>query len=487
MKRILGFVMAAGLAIGAWADTGWMQTGVRAWYFGGVDGGGGTSSDAEEAHLLGAVSGTQVTVTRHAASGHWTTTQTPQQSTHNFATQGPFWMNPTVLATVAAGSYWQGLEITSVSRVSRTYGRLPCFKLLPALAMFNKTANRNIVTINYMLPNTSVGTAYFDATTGLLLQRHDLWGTNKMFLILAEINYDFATSTAFTEPDRPHPGFKSMVTLSSLSGGGMIVAQSIVETAQKDDVEMRVLISETGPYGAVYSADVNACFFGATPVLRVIDATQAASQRPTAWPALGQYLWWWVPTTALGQSPIQILSATMPRTATGALTEFTANNAPSDLYFQWARFDSTGYATELWAKDPRCSLDVGPHNWFNHIVTVDGLSYYRTQMGSAAPASGWDAGYTSIGGGWRRLSWFGDYVPMGDWIFHNKQGFWYPAANSTPQNVWFFTQDMGWLYTGSTTYPFLYRASDGAWLWYNGSVNPRWFRNMTAGTWENRP
>ena len=99
----------------------------------------------------------------------------------------------------------------------------------------------------------------------------------------------------------------------------------------------------------------------------------------------------------------------------------------------------------------------------------------------------WDDGYTDLGGGWRRLTWFGDYIPMGDWIFHNQHGFWYPAANSTPPDIWFFTQDMGWLWTGNATYPFLYRASDGAWLWYNGAVNPRWFRNMTAGTWESRP
>ncbi|NLX14792.1 MAG: hypothetical protein GXY44_14235 [Phycisphaerales bacterium] len=108
-------------------------------------------------------------------------------------------------------------------------------------------------------------------------------------------------------------------------------------------------------------------------------------------------------------------------------------------------------------------------------------------IGAYEYPSGWDAGYTAIGGGWRRLGWFGDYVPMSDWIFHNKHGFWYPAPSSTPQNIWFYTQDMGWLYTSSTQYPFLYRANDGAWLWYNGSTNPRWFRNMTAGTWESWP
>ena len=108
-------------------------------------------------------------------------------------------------------------------------------------------------------------------------------------------------------------------------------------------------------------------------------------------------------------------------------------------------------------------------------------------IGAYEYASGWDAGYTSIGGGWRRLGWFGDYVPMGDWIFHNKHGFWYPAPGSTPQNIWFYTQDMGWLYTSSTLYPYLYRSSPASWLWYNGATNPRWFRNMTTGQWESRP
>ena len=101
----------------------------------------------------------------------------------------------------------------------------------------------------------------------------------------------------------------------------------------------------------------------------------------------------------------------------------------------------------------------------------------------------WDAGYQSLGGGWRRLGWFGDYVPMGSegWIWHNKHGFFFVPANATPQSIWLYSQDMGWLWTSSTVYPFLYRQNDGAWLWYNGSTGPRWFRNMTNNTWEQRP
>jgi len=116
--------------------------------------------------------------------------------------------------------------------------------------------------------------------------------------------------------------------------------------------------------------------------------------------------------------------------------------------------------------------------YFRDPITIPDMGAFEFVAGSA-----WDDGYQDLGGGWRRLAWFGDYAPMGGngWIFHNRHGYWCAAANSLASDIWFFTQDMGWLWTGSTTYPFMLRASDGAWLWYNGSVNPRWFRNMTAG------
>jgi len=105
------------------------------------------------------------------------------------------------------------------------------------------------------------------------------------------------------------------------------------------------------------------------------------------------------------------------------------------------------------------------------------------------PGGGWDTGYQALGSGWRRLTWFGDYIPMGSdgWIWHNKHGFFFVAASSTPQSIWFYAQDMGWLWTSSSGYPFLYRSRDQVWLWYNGARNPRWFRNMTTGQWERWP
>ncbi len=112
-----------------------------------------------------------------------------------------------------------------------------------------------------------------------------------------------------------------------------------------------------------------------------------------------------------------------------------------------------------------------------------------TVVQAGTSSTGWDAGYTDLGGGWRRLAWFGDYAVMGleGWIWHNKHGFFFVAATSTPGDVWLFASDMGWLWTGSATYPFLYRAFPAAWLWYNGATNPRWFMNLTTSQWESRP
>jgi hypothetical protein len=129
------------------------------------------------------------------------------------------------------------------------------------------------------------------------------------------------------------------------------------------------------------------------------------------------------------------------------------------------------------------------------IVTATATAPNGNTSAFSAPAtvldadSAWDAGYQNIGGGWRRLNWFGDFVPMGGdgWIWHNMHGFFFVAADALPESIWMYAMDMGWLWTANGTYPFLFRNSDGSWLWYNGSTNPRWFANMTLGTWEHWP
>jgi hypothetical protein len=192
------------LNTGAWAvDVGWMQKGVRVWYLGGVDTGGATSSNAEEAYLLGAVNGGDIQVTHHSALNHWGSPKPVETGTYQLGDKGPCWIHPLALQNLKAGDYWMGQEITLVTHTSYTYSTFP-YSFLPTKALFDLKAQREVVKLTYMIPGFSVGNAYFDLDTGLLLYYHTLWGYSKMFFILSEINYDFATQHAFAEDDGPH-------------------------------------------------------------------------------------------------------------------------------------------------------------------------------------------------------------------------------------------------------------------------------------------
>ena len=110
----------------------------------------------------------------------------------------------------------------------------------------------------------------------------------------------------------------------------------------------------------------------------------------------------------------------------------------------------------------------------------------NTKYDQVAVKVGWDVGYTPLAGGWRRLSWFGDYVPLSNgWIFHQEHDYMHIWDTSTSQSVYIYTVDLGWLWTKSTMYPYMYRFSSGAWLYYlKGTDNPRQFYNMSTQVWE---
>ena len=103
----------------------------------------------------------------------------------------------------------------------------------------------------------------------------------------------------------------------------------------------------------------------------------------------------------------------------------------------------------------------------------------------AAPNLLW-RGAVELDGGWEWLSWFGYFnTTYAPWIWHQTLGWLYPYGNST-DSVWFWDQAMnGFWWTNRAIYPYLYRAGDGAWLFYvEGSSNPQWFFNFQTSKWE---
>ena len=86
---------------------------------------------------------------------------------------------------------------------------------------------------------------------------------------------------------------------------------------------------------------------------------------------------------------------------------------------------------------------------------------------------------------WYWLDWFGHFnTAYYPWVYHLQHGWMYPVGTDST-SIWLWTSDMDWLWTSDTIYPYLYRYSDAAWLWYlKDSFSPRWFYNFKTDKWE---
>jgi len=366
-------------------DVGWMQQGVRVWYFGAAG-----TQNAEEAYLFSAVSGANVQVTKHSGVNYWASAGPVETSNHSFLDKGPCWMHPDVLQTLQSGDTWKGQVIATVLRETHSYESfsqqfsLP-YLLLPIKTLFDLQTQRELVKIVYYIDQFSTGIAYFDVETGLLLLYETSSGYVTIFFLLSEINYDFATHQAFAEDSGPHTGFKSSVTKTT-NTAQYLSMQSMVETRYGGTVQMWVSASGGGT-SAYLPPNENYCFFGSVPVLRHKLMTATPQYPPENWNEYGDYLWWWVPTAALQGTTIDVFGVPMTRTSTSPYT-FTATGVGSGLYFSSLVFDSNGYMTDFSASYPAIGLTIplGPSASPSvPIHLVDGAAYYTNTMGRAEP------------------------------------------------------------------------------------------------------
>ena len=411
MKKVLVSCLLLSLWLslygsGAWAiDVGWMQQGVRVWYFGSA--GTVSSSDAEEAYLFTSISGNTATLTHNSGINHWSL-PTAETETGSIIDKGPFWIHPQVLQNITIGDNWMGIDIKSMNRATYTYDTfknnaeftsIP-YLLLPIKALFDFKPQREIVKLVYGNPNYPDydpvwGTAYFDAETGLCLFNLKLTLYNTVWFILSEINYNFANQTAFAEDNGPHTGFMSFVSEQQISSHGMnsVLIQSSVETRYGSTVQMWTSTSENG----LSLPNENYCFFGSVPVLRHKLMSATPNYPPENWNAYGEYLWWWVPAGVLQNSAINVFNVPMTRTSTNPYT-FTATQQPTGFFFTKLWFDNDGYMTAFAAKDSTTGLDIDPGYtgnatvnapgspaYFTNETAVYGLSYYKDTMGIAVP------------------------------------------------------------------------------------------------------
>ena len=125
--------------------------------------------------------------------------------------------------------------------------------------------------------------------------------------------------------------------------------------------------------------------------------------------------------------------------------------------------------------------------WYYHSIECDGVGSGTWSAEGPPPGPGglWDKA-TDLGNGWKWLDWFG-YLNLNNspWIYHQEHHWLYPFGQSTASIVFWDPAMNAFWWTGAALYPFCYRFSDGAWLWYQkDSVNPRWFYNYKTSKWE---
>jgi peptidyl-prolyl cis-trans isomerase A (cyclophilin A) len=90
----------------------------------------------------------------------------------------------------------------------------------------------------------------------------------------------------------------------------------------------------------------------------------------------------------------------------------------------------------------------------------------------------------SVGDGWYNLPWLGHYYSTSDnWVYHVYHGWLYRPA-SDMSSIWLHDQELGWVWTKESVYPFLYQYSTQGWLYYlSRSSNPRSFYDFEVGQW----
>ena len=87
-------------------------------------------------------------------------------------------------------------------------------------------------------------------------------------------------------------------------------------------------------------------------------------------------------------------------------------------------------------------------------------------------------------GGWWQSPWFGSFF-MGDgngWIRHEDLGWLYHIPDS--EGVWLWQEKLGWTWTGSGIYPYLFLHQEKGWIFFHGSDGKRSvFYDFGSGGW----
>ena len=121
-------------------------------------------------------------------------------------------------------------------------------------------------------------------------------------------------------------------------------------------------------------------------------------------------------------------------------------------------------------------VDANYHNQYfrAYAMNGEGVSYgasYRIVAPDSILALGWTGANRITGApGWWTSPWFGEFYRVGDsgWMLHAELGWIFAAGQNTNAGIWIWLEKMGWMWTNSSIYPFLYQNDQNNWLFFHG-------------------
>jgi hypothetical protein len=129
-------------------------------------------------------------------------------------------------------------------------------------------------------------------------------------------------------------------------------------------------------------------------------------------------------------------------------------------------------------------IQITGYRWAN--LQGPSTSTYKLvlQIEEAKAAFLWsDLTTNTLTAGFKSSTWFGDFYDNGDgWAYHLRHG-WLFVSGTNESALWMWDEKLGWLYTGSSLFPFFYRHSTSEWLYYRERENARQFWDYTKEIW----
>ncbi len=105
------------------------------------------------------------------------------------------------------------------------------------------------------------------------------------------------------------------------------------------------------------------------------------------------------------------------------------------------------------------------YSLYGDVTVFTRLTSHQDWIGNYLPP--WAEAKVSDEGKWRELRWFGAFLPYDEgWNFHSRLG-WFFNSGQEGSDFWIWQENLGWLWSSPSAYPFVYADEKKHWIFLN--------------------